>query len=109
MFTRSAIFRGRIHPGQDEAFYRAVREALIPAWRQMLHAQDVRVYRPLQAEPGAEDVFLVQEIDYPSLAHIEEALASPRREAAMAAMEAVRPLYDGVHLHIIYQRLTPPD
>ncbi len=106
MLTRSAIFRGRIHPGQEEKFYRAVRERLLPAWRQMLHAQDVRVYRPLQAEPGAEDVILVQEIDYPSMAHLEEALASPRREAAMQAMETVRPLYDGAHHHIIYQRLA---
>lgn len=106
MFTRSAIFRGRIHPGGEEAFYRAVRETLIPAWREMLHAQAVRVYRPRRAEPGAEDIFLVQEIDYPSLAHIEEALASPRREAAMAALAAVRPLYDGQHHHIIYERLS---
>lgn len=106
MFTRSAIFRGRILPGHEEAFYEAVRETLVPAWRQMLHAQAVRVYRPRRAEPGSEDVFLVQEIDYPSIAHIEEALASPRREAAMVALAAIRPLYEGNHHHIIYERLS---
>jgi hypothetical protein len=106
MFTRSAIFRGRIRHGSEEAIYAAVRETLIPAWSQMLHAQAVRVYRPRLAEPGAEDVFLVLEIDYPSLAHIEEALRSPRRNAAMAALDAVRPLYEGAHHHIVYEKLT---
>lgn len=105
MVTRSAIFRGRIIPGREEAFYDAVRETLIPAWRGMLHAQAVRVYRPRRAEPGAEDVFLVQEIDYPSLGHVEEALASSQREAAMAALAAIRPLYEGNHHHIVYERL----
>ncbi|MET3598324.1 hypothetical protein [Martelella mangrovi] len=106
MFTRSAIFRGRIKPGREDEFYAAVRERLVPAWSQMLHARAVRVYRPRQCEAGEEDVFLVQEIDYPSLAHIEEALSSPRREAAVAALASVRALYDGEHRHIIYERLT---
>ncbi|WP_319518263.1 hypothetical protein [uncultured Martelella sp.] len=106
MFTRSAIFRGRIKPGREDEFYAAVQERLVPAWSQMLHARAVRVYRPRQCEAGEEDVFLVQEIDYPSLAHIEEALSSPRREAAVAALASVRALYDGEHRHIIYERLT---
>ena len=105
MFTRSAIFKGRIRPGQEDAFYRAVRDQLIPAWSQMLHAQAVRVYRPVHAEPDLADVFLVQEIDYPSREAIDEALASPRRRAAMEALEMVRPLYDGQHHHVIYERL----
>ena len=46
MFTRSAIFTGRIKPGMEEEFYRAVEERLLPAWRQMLHAEAVRLHRP---------------------------------------------------------------
>lgn len=106
MFTRSAIFRGRIRAGREEEFYAAVRERLVPAWSQMLHATAVRVYRPRRSEPGGADVFLVQEIDYPSLRHIDEALASPRREAARAALESIRDLYEGAHHHIVYERLT---
>ncbi len=106
MFTRSAIFRGRIKPGHEEEFYAAVRDRLVPAWSQMLHATAVRVYRPRQSEPEGEDVFLVQEIDYPSLADIGEALESPRREAAMAALASVQDLYVGKHHHIIYERLS---
>lgn len=105
MFTRSAIFIGQIRPGQEEAFYAAVQERLVPAWQQMLHAQAVRVFRPRLAEPPAAQVFLVQEIDYPSMEHIAEALASDRRQAAVTALGSVRHMYDGAHHHIIYENL----
>lgn len=106
MFTRSAIFRGHIKPGQEEAFFAAIQDRLIPAWSQMLHATAVRVYRPRKSEPEGKDVFLVQEIDYPSLAHIDEALASSRREAAMTALASVQDMYEGQHHHIIYEKLA---
>lgn len=105
MFTRSAIFRGHIHAGMEHAFFEAVRARLLPAWQQMLHAHDVRVYRPREAEAPASDVFLVQEIDYPSREAIAEALASDRRLAAMEALASVRHMYQGSHHHIIYERL----
>ncbi|MDD7972755.1 hypothetical protein [Roseinatronobacter alkalisoli] len=105
MFTRSAIFRGRIHDGMKDAFYDAVRTRLLPAWQQMLHAQAVRLYHPLEAEQPGEDVFLVQEIDYPTRDAIAQALASDRRLAAMDALASVRHMYEGSHYHIIYQRL----
>jgi len=107
MFTRSAIFTGRIHDGMQEAFYGAVADRLIPAWGQMLHAQAVRVFRPRLAEPPAAHVFLVQEIDYPSLAAIDEALAAPNRLAAMEAVASVRHMYEGAHHHVVYERLMP--
>ena len=103
--TRSAIFQGRILPGQETAFYRAVDRHMVPAWKQMLHAQAVRVYRPVQSEPGLKSVFLVQQIDYPSRAAMAEALASPRRQAATEAMQIIRPMYEGFHHHIIYEGL----
>lgn len=105
MFTRSAIFRGQIKLGMEEEFYSAVQERLLPAWQNMLHAQAVRLYRPRQAEGPLQDVFLVQEIDYPSRAHIDEALSSDRRLAAMEALASVQHMYEGAHHHIIYQRL----
>lgn len=65
VFTRSAIFTGRIRRGQEEAFYAAVNEHLVPAWSQILHAITVRAYWPVEAEPDGAEVFLVQEIDSP--------------------------------------------
>lgn len=60
----------------------------------MLHATAVLVYRPILSERDGDDIFLVQEIDYPSQEHLEAALAS------------VQHMYDGAHDHIIYERLT---
>jgi len=78
----------------EDAFYKAVEERLIPAWSQMLHAQAIHVDRTETAEPGLADVFLVQDIDYPSRAAIDEALA------------LVQPMYGGQHHHIIYAKLA---
>lgn len=105
MFTRSAVFAGRIKPGHEEEFYAAVEERLLPAWRQMLHAQDVRLFRPRAQDPAAPDVFLVQEIDYPSREAIDEALRSPRRELAREALESVQHLYEGAHYHYVYEKI----
>jgi hypothetical protein len=105
MFTRSAIFRGQIKPGMEDAFFAAVQERLLPAWQNMLHAQAVRLFRPQEAEGPLQDIFLVQEIDYPSRIHIDEALGSDRRLAAMEALASVRHMYDGAHHHIIYRKL----
>lgn len=105
MYTRSAIFSGTVKSGHEEEFYAAVEERLLPAWRQMLHATEVRLYRPVAQDDGTPKVFLVQEIDYPTREAIDEALASPRREAAREALESVQHLYEGHHYHYIYRKI----
>lgn len=105
MYTRSAIFEGRVLPGKEEEFEKGLTERLLPAWRQMLHAQDVRLFRPVRQDEETPAVFLVQEIDYPSLEAIDEALNSPRKEAAVAAHHSIMHLYEGRHYHFVYRRL----
>lgn len=106
MYTRSAIFEGRIHEGQEELFYAAVEQNLLPVWRAMPHAMDVRLYRPVAKDNDAPAVFLIQEIDYPSLEAIEAAMNSPMRDRAKAAHEKILPFYDGRHFHIVSHKLT---
>ena len=105
MYTRSAIFEGSILPGKEAEFEQAVTERLLPAWRQMLHAQDVRLYWPERQDDDTPQIFLVQEIDYPSLEAIDEALSSSRRETAAEAHKSVMHLYEGRHYHFVYRRL----
>ena len=105
MYTRSAIFVGKILPGREDEFYRAVEERLLPAWQQMPHATEVRLYRPIRQDDGAPEVFLVQEIDYPSLDAIDDALTSPRRAAAATAHHSVMHLYEGYHYHYVYEKI----
>jgi hypothetical protein len=105
MYTRSAIFSGTVKAEYEDEFYLAVAERLLPAWRQMLHATEVRLYRPVRRDDGTPEVFLVQEIDYPSLEAIDEALQSPRRELAREALESVQHMYDGYHYHYVYRKI----
>ncbi len=105
MYTRSAFFEGKIHPGQEAAFYAAIKTELLPIWRSMPHVVDVRLYRPMLKDGDAPSLFLIQEIDYPSLQAIEEAMASPMRDLAKAAHEKIMPFYSGRHFHIISEKM----
>lgn len=106
MFTRSAIFEGRIHEGQEEAFYTAIQERMLPIWQSLPHAIDVRLYRLVKKDDDAPAIFLIQEIDYPSMEAIEEAMNSPARERAQVAHEKIKPMYSGRHFHVISRKLT---
>lgn len=107
MFTRYAIFEGTITAGREDEFFRLVEERLVPLWRQMPQAQAVRVVRVERRDDGAPPIAMIQEIDYPSLAAIDEALASPVRTAARAATEEILPLFDGRFYHLVGNRQTP--
>ena len=106
MYTRSAIFEGQIHEGMEDIFYKLVETELLPVWQSMPHAQSVRLYRPEKHDPDAPRIFLIQEIDYPSLEAIDEAMASPQRDKAKEAHEKIMPLYSGRHYHIVSRKIT---
>ncbi|MTI18576.1 hypothetical protein E1162_15130 [Rhodobacteraceae bacterium RKSG542] len=106
MYTRRAIFEGKIHEGQEEAFYQAVEERMLPIWKQMPNAQDVRLFRPENVDWDERPVFLIQEIDYPSMAAIEEAMNSPMRDQAKAAHDTILHFYEGRHYHVISKRFA---
>eukprot|EP01133_Synstelium_polycarpum_P029786 gene29786-36627_t len=67
MFTRSAIFEGTIHKGQEDAFFQMVEERLLPVWKRMPNAQAVRVMRTVDSDPDSPPIAMVQEVDYPSM------------------------------------------
>ena len=58
-----------------------------------------------QTDPDAPPLVMVLAIDYPSLAAIEEALASPVRTQARAVTEEIARLFDGRFYHLVGQRL----
>ena len=106
MYTRSALFEGTIRPGCEEAFYDLVMRDLMPVWQAMPNAVAVRVLRPERAEAGAPALVLVQEIDYPSLAAVDEAEASPVRARGAPVMARLMRLFDGTLRHVVYRRLA---
>jgi hypothetical protein len=107
MFTRSAIFEGRIHAGYEEEFFRLVEEQLLPVWKRMPNAQEVRVMRTVNTDADTPAIVMVQEVDYPSMEAVEEALASPVRTEGRAITDEMMSMFDGRFYHLVYNRIAP--
>ncbi len=92
MITRSAIFEGRIAPGREEEFFRGVREALVPLWRQFPESGNLRLHRMVGADADAPAIVMIQQMDYPSRDAIDRALASPSwiPRSAMPSAPSIR-------------------
>lgn len=102
MITRYALFEGTIKPGQTEAFRAAVMEEILPRWKEFPGALDVRVSFAEARDDGAPEYPMILAINYPDLAAVDAALASPVRTQARAATESVLArFFDGrIHHHV---------
>jgi hypothetical protein len=109
MLTRCAYFEGQVHEGKAELFDRFVDERLMPLWRQFPGATDVRVLRDVSADPHAPPLRMVLEVDYPDMATIESALASPVRAEAKEETEKLMTMFDGRIYHVIFEPKEPKD
>jgi hypothetical protein len=101
MITRSAIFEGKLKPGCDERFFSEIRERLAPLWRQFPNASNVRLHRIDSSDDDTTPILMIQQIDYPSLAAVEEALASPVRAQARAVTMELMEMFEGRFYHLI--------
>jgi hypothetical protein len=102
MITRFAIFDGKIHEGQTEAFRAAVLEEVLPKWKAFPGALAVRVCFANERDEGAPEFPMILAISYPDRAAVDTALASPVRAESKAATESVLARYfEGrIHHHI---------
>lgn len=102
MITRYALFEGRVHDGQTEAFRAAVLEELLPKWKAFPGALSVRVTFANERDAGAPEYPLILAVNYPDRAAIDVALASPARTAGKAATDALlaRFFTGRIHHHI---------
>ncbi|WP_018431364.1 hypothetical protein [Hoeflea sp. 108] len=102
MITRYAIFEGCVKAGQEQEFRTAVLETVLPKWKQFPGALDVRVSFAEKRDEGAPEYPMILAINYPDLAAVDAALASPVRAESRAATEAVLSRYfEGrVHHHV---------
>lgn len=105
MYTRSAMFEGRIHTGREDQFYRLVETELMPIWHRMPGALAVRAYRPERRDDDAREIFLMQELDYASLEAVEAAMASPVRLEGREATMRLMKLCDGHFSHLVSVQL----
>lgn len=107
MITRTAIFEGRIKQGYEARFFSEVHRRLAPLWRRFPNASNVRLSSVLATDADAPPVAMIQQIDYPSLAALEEALASPIRAEARAVTLELLEMFDGRFYHIVSERNDP--
>lgn len=110
MITRYALFEGRVHDGQNEAFREAVLSEILPRWKAFPGATAVRVTFAESRDEGAPEYPMILAIDYPSLRAVDEALASPMRAEARAATESVlaRFFTGRIHHHVTTAHACEP-
>ncbi len=101
MLTRTAIYEGSIHAGQEETFFRRVREELEPLWRRFPYVLAVRVQRTRSSDADARSIAMILEMDFPNQAAIDACLASPIRPESHAATVEVMKLFDGRFYHLV--------
>ena len=104
MITRTAVFEGRIKPGCEDRFLTAFREQLMPLWQKLPHASNIRLPPVQSADPGSPQIVLIQQVDYPSVAALEEALASPARDQARTLTRELMQMFEGRLYHLVSER-----
>ncbi len=101
MITRTAVFEGALKKGMEERFFAAVKEQLMPLWQRFPHARNVRMLRVTGCDAGAPPIVMIQQIDYPSMAALEEALASPVRTESRAVTMELMQMFEGRLYHVV--------
>ena len=99
MITRYALFEGSVKDGMTEAFRAAVLDRILPCWKQMPGATEVRVCFTDDRDEGAPNLPMILAVSYPDTATLDAALVSPAREKAKAATEAVLGEFFTGHFH----------
>lgn len=106
MITRTAVFEGTLKKGLEERFFAEVKQRLVPLWHRFPHASNVRMLRVTAADAHAPPIVMIQQIDYPSLAALEEALVSPVRTEARALTMELMQMFEGRLYHLVSEPQT---
>ncbi|MEP2640658.1 hypothetical protein [Roseobacter sp.] len=103
MITRLALFEGTVKPGQTDAFRAAVKDRLVPLWKQFPGNTDVRVMFGDDRDEGAPELPLILAISYPDAATMAAALDSPARfQSKDVTGQIVGQYFDGrIHHHVM--------
>lgn len=102
MITRYALFEGKVHNGQTEAFRAAVLAEILPVWRRFPGALAVHVTFADDRDPDAPEFPLILAIEWPDRATVDAFLDHPIRKEGRAATEAVlsRFFVGRIHHHV---------
>lgn len=102
MYIRYAFFEGHVKLGMTEAFYKFVRERLVPLWTTFPGATEVRVLRQEESDTDTPHYALVLAIKYPSKAAIDVALKSDVRARSREVTQDLVKMFDGRIFHTVF-------
>lgn len=102
MITRFALFEGSVKADQIDAFRSAVKDQLVPLWKQFTGNLGVRVMFSDDRDEGAPEFPLILAVTYPDVATMESALESPARyKSKEVTGEIVAEFFAGrIHHHV---------
>lgn len=102
MITRFALFEGSVRPGQTANFRAAVKDRLVPLWRQFTDNTDVRVMFGEERDDGAPEFPLILAISYPDRNSMDAALECPARyQSKEVTGEIIAEFFEGrIHHHV---------
>jgi hypothetical protein len=103
MLIRCAFFEGRVNPGCDDAFAAFVKDRLVPLWTKFPGAQDVKVLRQAESDTDLPHYALVLQIQYPTRAAIELALASEVRQLSRVETMDLIKMFEGRIFHTVFE------
>lgn len=101
MITRTAIFEGKPVAGKEEEFFEAIETRLAPLWQAFPHNLGVRFWRAQEVDNAERPVAMIQQVDYPGLEEMREAITSPQRDAARAVTMELMEMFDGHFYHVV--------
>lgn len=102
MITRFAFFEGSVKADQIDAFRSAVKDRLVPLWKQFTGNLGVRVMFSDDRDEGAPEFPLILAVTYPDVATMDSALESPARfKSKEVTGEIVAEFFTGrIHHHV---------
>ncbi len=99
MITRFALFEGTVKADQVDAFRAAVKERLVPLWRQFPGNLGVRVMFSEGRDEGAPEYPLILAITYPDIATMQTALETPVRYQSKGVTDQIVVEYFSGRIH----------
>jgi uncharacterized protein (TIGR02118 family) len=103
MIVRSAYLEGTVEAGDRAGFDRHMAEAVLPALAKYPGVRQVRLRRPVAADAGAPQVYLVFDLYFDSLEAMRAALASEVRQEVVASFGSAMPKFKGRAYHVMFE------
>ena len=101
MITRSAILEGHVPDAARPAFDLHMRTTVLQAIARYPGLRQVRLRRPAEAEAGAPAIYMIFDLEFPTLDAMHAALASPIRQEVRGVLAQAMSGFEGRVYHLI--------